>query len=161
MKTRSNQCPCGHALTYDACCGMYHSGVSLAGTAVTLMKSRYSAFAKSKFEYLLDTSSNDNRADELAQLEKSNMNCKWLELEIIDTEGGCESDTHGWVEFTAKYFENGKICTMRERSQFEQRNQRWLYVDGDIQNPAKTEDQSLNGKCYCGSGKKFKRCHGE
>jgi SEC-C motif-containing protein len=125
------------------------------------MRSRYSAFAKSEFNYLLDTSQTTDREAGLAQLQKSNLGCKWLELEILDTEAGAESDNIGWVEFVASYFENGKICTMSERSKFEKTNRRWSYVDGDVRQAPDYQDQSMNGQCYCGSGKKFKRCHGE
>lgn len=109
---------------------------------------------------MLNTSVTVDREAELLQLEQGSQSCKWLELEIVNTEAGTEADIHGVVEFVARYFENGEIRTMHERSRFAKPDGFWVYIDGDVQQADQATPQSLNGECYCGSGKKFKRCHG-
>lgn len=47
-------CPCGSGLLLSECCGRYHNGVA-APDAVSLMRSRYSAFALGLEAYLLAT----------------------------------------------------------------------------------------------------------
>lgn len=161
MSNSKKQCPCGSLIDYKSCCEVFHRNLAVPNTAEQLMRSRFSAFAKSEFEYLMDSTPTADRVATLKQLVESNRSCVWLSLEIVDVEAGLENDLGGWVEFLASYFENGKISTMRERSQFEKRGDRWMYIDGMVMPAAEPVVQSMNGSCYCGSAKKFKRCHGK
>ena len=45
-------CPCGNELDYSKCCEVYHTGDKNPETAEILMRSRYSAFAKNKVQYI-------------------------------------------------------------------------------------------------------------
>ena len=48
-------CPCGSSQLYAQCCGRFHSGAAAAPTAETLMRSRYSAYARRDADYILRT----------------------------------------------------------------------------------------------------------
>ena len=48
-------CPCGSGDTLDHCCGPLHRGERKAATAEALMRSRYSAYALGKLDYLIAT----------------------------------------------------------------------------------------------------------
>lgn len=48
-------CPCVSGKEFDSCCGIYLSGLASAPTAEALMRSRYTAYTKNRYDYLLDT----------------------------------------------------------------------------------------------------------
>ena len=51
----SRPCPCTSKKPYDRCCGPYHSGGKVPETAEQLMRSRFSAYALGKADYLRTT----------------------------------------------------------------------------------------------------------
>ena len=53
-------------------------------------------------------------------------------LGIVSTSGGGPDDDAGEVEFRAAYRTADGAGLLRERSRFERRAGRWVYVDGDI-----------------------------
>ena len=89
-------CPCGRGEAYGACCGPLHSGAA-APTAERLMRSRYSAFALGKAQYLLDTWHSSTRPDDL----ELDPNWEWRRLVIEATTAGGPFDDEGTVTFTA------------------------------------------------------------
>ena len=115
-------CPCGSGAAYDACCGPLHRGVRQAATALELMRSRYAAYAVGDADYVFRTWHPRTRPADLT-------------LEDGPTWTGLTVEGYGedWVDFTARWDGPGGPGEMRERSRFEQRAGRWLYVDGDIQ----------------------------
>ena len=153
-------CPCGSKQTYSSCCDLYHSKQQVAPTAEKLMRSRYTAFAKGLTQYLLETRHPDTRAmDSQAAIQDTIDRCQWINLTIESTEAGQLSDTEGYVTFVANFVENGKPGSLKERSFFKKVDDRWYYVEGSHeQQPAKKIGR--NDPCWCGSGKKFKKCHG-
>ena len=56
-------CPCGSGLDYANCCEPCITGVEPATTAVTLMRSRYSAYVKNEIAYLGETLHPQHRTD--------------------------------------------------------------------------------------------------
>jgi SEC-C motif-containing protein len=114
-------CPCGSGATYDACCGRLHRGAALAETAEELMRSRYAAYAVGDTDYIFRTWHPRTRPDDLTP----DPGLTWTGLEIV----GSGDD---WVEFVASYDRGGRPGERRERSSFEQRGGRWVYVDGDV-----------------------------
>lgn len=116
-------CPCGSGERYDRCCGRLHRGEALAATAEELMRSRYAAFARGEAGYLLATWHPRTRPAHLVLDD----DVAWTGLEVRATEGGGPDDAAGVVEFVARH-EGGRL---HERSRFERRAGRWLYVDGD------------------------------
>ena len=83
-------------------------------------------------------------------------------LEIQATERGLASDTEGVVEFTVKGVTRGAPFAQREPSRFKREGDRWYYVDGKMINEPirRAATPGRNDPCPCGSGSKYKRCHG-
>ena len=112
-------CPCGSGSTYDACCGRLHRGAAQAATPLELMRSRYAAHAVGDLDHLFRTWHPRTRPADLA-LDPATT---WTGLEVLDATGD-------EVEFVASWVHDGRVGRLRERSRFEQRAGRWVYVDG-------------------------------
>ncbi|GAB6985696.1 YchJ family protein [Nocardioides pyridinolyticus] len=115
------RCPCGSAEVYDACCGRLHRGPAVAGTAEELMRSRYAAYAVGDTGYVFRTWHPRTRPDDLSL----DPLLTWTGLTVV----GSGED---WVEFVAAYERDGVPGELRERSSFERRGARWVYVDGEV-----------------------------
>ena len=136
---------------------MYLSGQKKPETAEKLMRSRYTAFDRGNIDYLIATRHPDRRKlNNYRQLTKSFNNTQWLGLTIIDTQKGKKNDATGYVEFEAIYWVN-EPGQLHERSKFVKIDGQWFYVDGEIL-PGTIPKR--NEPCWCGSGKKYKQCHG-
>lgn len=157
-------CPCqnsAHAenLVYTDCCQPFHLGNERPPTAQALMRSRYSAFSLALASYLVDTHHPKNREpNELQSLQDTFKDCEWKQLSIIKTNAGNENDNEGWVEFIAHYEAQGELGTLHENSYFVKEQNQWFYVEGELKDASKKVGR--NDPCWCGSGKKFKKCHG-
>ena len=123
-------CPCGSEQMYAACCGRYVDNDNRPPTAEQLMRSRYSAYVQRNSDYLLRSWSEATRPQAFNM--RSDDGVKWLGLKIVDTDAGGEQDTHGIVEFVARYKVNGKAVRLHERSRFKRVDGQWFYVDGII-----------------------------
>ncbi|RLT92552.1 YchJ family protein [Ketobacter sp.] len=151
-------CPCGSNRTYATCCAPFHLGQALPTTAEQLMRSRYSAFAKRLPQYLFATLHPSKRApDELAQLEAAVARHRWLGLQILNATDGGQEDDRGTVSFRAVYEDSGSPGVLEENSSFKKETGRWYYLSGQL---APTRAPGRNDPCWCGSGRKFKKCHG-
>lgn len=158
-------CPCGKGESLETCCGPYIDGSKVPETAEQLMRSRYTAFATGKVDYIIATHDPERRSDVDEQGAADwSKNSEWLGFELISSEKGGPEDDAGVVEFVAKYKIKGVTLTHRERSIFRKHNNRWVFVDGQMVNgpPVKRTEPRVgrNEPCPCGSGKKYKRCHG-
>lgn len=155
-------CPCGSKLTYGDCCGPLHAGECIAATAEALMRSRYSAYALHNADYLNNTHHPTTLDAELkASLKDSFERCQWTGLKITGRKGGNIDDQEGSVRFEAAFTQQDQHYLLKEMSRFVRENGRWYYLDGSggIE-PVKTAQPGRNDPCWCGSGKKFKKCHG-
>lgn len=117
-------CPCGSLLDYKDCCGRFHDGDN-APDALSLMKSRYSAFVKGRADYLLRTWHSSTRPSQLDLSEP----VKWLGLEIVSFEGDAKEAT---VSFIARGKINGRAFKQVETSRFVREGTEWFYVDGVV-----------------------------
>ncbi len=152
MVPKSTTCPCGSQLTYNSCCKVYIEDGTLAPDPVTLMRSRYTAFALNKTSYLKKTWHPDTLPD-LSEEEPLD----WIHLEIIDSDS---TDDEGEVEFIAKFISERGIETVHELSDFVKINGEWLYHSGEFENEDQPPEKiSMKAPCPCGSGEKFKHCH--
>jgi SEC-C motif-containing protein len=128
----SRLCPCTSKLTFDKCCEPYLAGRKLPETPEKLMRSRFSAYATRKVDYLIATTSVEERskldAGELASYCRS-VSC--ISLKVVQTEAGGPQDEAGTVLFHASLQVNGKRLLHRELSRFRREEGRWVYVDGD------------------------------
>lgn len=124
------------------------------------MRSRFCAFKTQKYRYLIDTFLS-KAGKETLTIDDFDYSINWLGLRIVAKERGESTDDIGYVEFVA-FFEpsNNQLYTfeqLHERSYFEKHNGRWYYVSGQHLPDIKL---GRNETCFCGSGKKFKKCHG-
>lgn len=92
------------------------------------MRSRYAAFVCGDADYLFRTWHPRTRPADTT----IDADIVWTALEVTDTVAGGIDDGYGEVEFTARFRSRGRSGTMRERSRFERRGGRWVYVDGDV-----------------------------
>lgn len=125
-------CPCTSKKTFDKCCEPYLTGKKAPETAERLMRSRFSAYALGKVDYLVATTC----AEEREKLDRKDLAdyCKaisCISLKIVKTEAGGPQDEEGTVLFHASLQVNGKRQLHREFSRFRREEGRWVYVDGD------------------------------
>jgi SEC-C motif-containing protein len=122
-------CPCGSGQTYAACCGRWHGGPAHLGApdAMTLMRSRYTAYVLGLHDYLLATWHPSTRP---AALDPDPPGLRWLGLEV--KRHWRDDDTHARVEFVARCKRGGRAQRLHEISRFVYEQGRWYYVDGDM-----------------------------
>ena len=127
------------------------------------MRSRYAAFVVGDLDYLQKTSAGEaalrfNRAE----LALSLPHTEWLGLEVLGTEAGQAGDERGSVAFRVRFRENGRLHVQGERSEFRRIGGAWRYVRGEVdaQADSPTPKAGRNDPCPCGSGRKYKKCHG-
>ncbi len=156
-------CSCGSGKTVDTCCGPILAGGN-APTAEALMRSRYTAHVQGDIEHIVNTHDPATRDTvDRALTEKWARQSQWKGLTIINVDAGGAHDETGTVEFSAHYSVDKRDLTHHERSRFRKLDGQWFYVDGDVSKAtpiraaAKVE---RNAPCPCGSGTKYKRCHG-
>jgi SEC-C motif domain protein len=125
-------CPCGRrdarerALPLARCCGPFLDGAP-APDAHSLMRSRYTAYALGRDDYLRATWHPDTRPASV-DLEPG---VKWLGLEVRDHRP--VDERHAEVEFVARYRVGGRAVRLHERSRFtREADGRWYYVAGDV-----------------------------
>jgi SEC-C motif-containing protein len=124
-------CPCKSRETYAACCQPYHLGKVKPGTAVQLMRSRYSAYFFRLVDYLVGTTHPDTREKDLkARLEATIHDANWRFLTILRCSKGGPDDKVGKVEFIAEYYEGDRALQLQEHSRFKRYKGVWKYLDG-------------------------------
>ncbi|WP_156496557.1 YchJ family protein [Marinomonas aquimarina] len=147
---------------------MYHNNPGTAPTAEALMRSRYSAFALKKFDYIAATQRlQEDPSQSGDDISDSNGATQWVKLEILETQDGGPKDKTGMVAFAAHFKEGSNTGRLSERSLFEKVDGVWLYVAGEHEvqghTPYVAPDAvklGRNDPCLCGSGKKYKKCCG-
>lgn len=142
------------------------------------MRSRYTAFVRQDLDYIKKTLAPESRKGfDLQEMKRQAAGVKWKKLTIHKTKKGGPGDETGIVEFTATYDLKGEGIEHHEVAEFRKdEDGQWLFVDGDAHThkegeghhhhePVETVVRSepkigRNDPCHCGSGKKFKKCHG-
>ena len=188
MQSYPSTCPCqinptaetaDAPLSYQDCCKPYHDafyndevdkadGIK-AETAERLMRTRYSAFALVKPEYIVKTTVPAQQALlDVVAIESWAKETDWAGLEIVEHTPKL-GKRHAQVEFKA-YFKSPeetsggldeKIQAHHELSTFVKvinranNDARWYFLD-----PTVAMIVSQKQPCICGSGEKFKRCCG-
>jgi SEC-C motif-containing protein len=159
-----DNCPCGSGQPYDDCCGPFISGKAKPLTAEALMRSRYTAYATKAIDFIIATClrDDDHGIDAEATRHWSERST-WLGLKILRTENGGPSDDEGMVEFKATYVQGGLREEHHEKAAFVRRDGAWLFADGEVIPETVVREGPKIGRndpCPCGSGKKYKKCHG-
>ncbi|WUJ03046.1 YchJ family metal-binding protein [Actinoplanes sp. NBC_00393] len=114
-------CPCGRT-SYAECCGPAHDGKPAADPEA-LMRSRFSAFALDKGDYLLRTWHPQTRPEAVG----NEPGLRWTRLEVLASSGGGVFDAEGTVEFRAHYRDGGTPGVMAETSRFVRHDGQWVY----------------------------------
>ncbi len=154
-------CLCGSQADYSSCCQPFHDNKNSPNSAECLMRSRFTAYAMRKTDYLLKTWDASKRPEEI---DFSKEDVVWTKLEIVSIKKGGANDSKGLVEFKAYYMMDNEEYVMKELSRFKKLAGQWMYLDGLVNSVVKVGEQTNQGKnapCSCGSGKKFKRCCGK
>ena len=150
----SEACPCGQG-EYHNCCQPLHTGQRIAETAQQLMRSRYSAFAKHKIDYIKTTTAlGQQQALDLQAISEWSKANQWLKLEIVQANEKLDKN-HALVEFKAHYHDGKQAQVHHEASHFVKFEGRWYFLD-----PTTDHNITMKQACICGSGKKFKQCCG-
>lgn len=128
----NNPCPCCSNKKYKKCCKLFHDG-AVPNSALELMKSRYSAFATHKSDYIIATTHTDNNdfTSDLTSWKRGILdfceNTSFDGLEIVDFIDGVDES---YVTFKAILSQGNQDATFIEKSRFLKENGKWLYVDG-------------------------------
>jgi SEC-C motif-containing protein len=159
-------CPCGSGLPYTECCEPYITGTQKPPTAEALMRSRYTAYAEHAVDYIINTCIPDEgkRNIDVKETRAWSEKSTWQGLKILSVTKGSPADTEGTVEFEASYERDGLKDIHHEKARFKKLDNNWFYEEGDI--VPKTVVRAVpkvgrNEPCPCGSGKKYKFCHGK
>lgn len=129
MAETSNLCPCCSGLLYAKCCEPLHKGQE-APTPLLLMRSRYSAYALGRSDYIQKTTHTkskyfeDNKTQWNLSILEFCRSTKFEKLEILDSRDN-------WVSFAAHLKQGGKLVTLFEKSYFEKEGSCWRYVNGE------------------------------
>lgn len=119
------------------------------------MRSRYAAFCRGDVDYLIATHHPSKRQGyDRQSLSQTIAMTEWLGLRVLDSQA---TGAVGTVEFVAFFKAQGTLSQLHERSEFVRQGGRWYYLQGKLLPPIRIE---RNGPCWCGSGRKYKKCHG-
>jgi SEC-C motif-containing protein len=162
----TNDCPCGSRKTYSSCCEPYIADKASAPTPEALMRARYTSYATGKIDFIEKTHAPESRADfDRKASEKWAKDSSWKGLAVVATKGGAPGDATGIVSFIAAFSQGGQDYEHHEIATFRKEGATWLFVDGKSPKPETHvntgPDVGRNEPCHCGSGKKFKKCHGK
>ncbi|MGR8920293.1 MAG: YchJ family protein [Gammaproteobacteria bacterium] len=131
MGLSGGACPCGSGKPFAGCCARYLDGADPAPTAEALMRSRYTAYALGRMDYVRETWHPATRPTALA----ADPAVRWIGLRVKRVEAGGEEDAHGVVEFVARSKRGGRASRLAEASRFTRLDGRWVYVDGAVEPP--------------------------
>jgi SEC-C motif-containing protein len=159
-------CPCGSGQDLASCCLPYIQGKKQPVTAEQLLRSRYTAFTLADVDYILNTHHSRTRHEvKREEIEEWAKASEWLALNVVQSEAGREADTQGTILFCAQYSQNGEKQDHWEQSYFEKEDGAWRFLDakGVQAGPLRREGPKIgrNDPCHCGSGQKYKKCHGK
>jgi len=141
-------CICGDNKAFSECCQEIIERKRYPTSALELMKSRYSAYVIANAEYLIYSTTKENRyEDDIKLIEEFSTSVEWLKLNIVKFDDFT-------VEFKAYYRDKDSVKVLHEKSNFILESGIWKYKDGELYN-SKIE---RNESCPCGSGKKYKKC---
>ena len=156
-------CPCGSGANFSDCCEPVINGTRESETAEQLMRARYSAFATGAIDFIVSSTHSRTRKEiDLDFVREWSETSTWRGLEILETK--IVDEDRALVSFEARFTQSGEDRNHREKSLFEREDGQWKFVTGDeLKNPTvryEAPKPGRNDPCPCGSGKKYKKCHG-
>lgn len=123
-------CPCGSGTSLQICCLPLLDGERTAPDALTLMRSRYTAYTLRREAYLLATWHPDTRPTALNLQDGPTQ--KWLGLSVLRHAVDPADPTRAVVEFVARYKVGGRAFHVHEVSRFAFESGRWFYLNGEV-----------------------------
>ena len=163
MTQENLTCPCGSGAPFTECCEPVIAGTRESQTAEELMRARYSAFVTGAIDFIVSSTHSRTRKEvDREFIREWSETSTWRGLQILETKE--VNENKAYVLFEAQFTQNGKDENHREKSLFERDEGQWRFVTGDeLKNPTvryETPRPGRNDPCPCGSGKKYKKCHG-
>lgn len=163
MNQENLTCPCGSGAPFTECCEPVIAGTRESQTAEELMRARYSAFVTGAIDFIVSSTHSRTRKEvDREFIREWSETSTWRGLQILETKE--VNENKAYVSFEAQFTQNGKDENHREKSLFERDGGQWRFVTGDeLKNPTvryETPRPGRNDPCPCGSGKKYKKCHG-
>jgi SEC-C motif-containing protein len=163
MTENNELCPCGSGTPFANCCEPVIKGTRESESAEELMRARYSAFVTGAIDFIVaSTHSRTRKEIDLDFIREWSETSKWQGLEILEVKQ--VNENKAFVSFEARFNQGGEDQRHREKSTFEREDGQWRFVTGDeLKNPTvryETPPPGRNDPCPCGSGKKYKKCHG-
>ena len=154
------QCYCGSESPFLECCERFLNQKNKPKIAEQLMRSRFSAFCLTDYQYLINTKHPSKRSvNELVELQQSGEQTIWVQLTILNTHLGLDDHNSGSVTFSALFNEQGQFYELTEQSNFIKERSQWYYLDGKHTVQRTNMKFKRNAPCWCHSGKKIKHCH--
>ena len=131
-------------------------------TARELLEARYQAFVDGNIEFVFESHHPETKKNlDRQALEEWSKESKWLGLTVEDERVEGEKT---FLTFTVRYSRGAETLNHREFAEFRLDEGRWMYFDSEFPKPETIrrdgEKVGRNDPCPCGSGKKFKKCHG-
>jgi SEC-C motif domain protein len=122
-------CACCSGKKYIDCCADFLAGKKIPATPEELMRSRYSAYAALKIDYIAATMRAPANIGFNSKTTKNwASRIQWLKLEVISAS---QQGTIGHVEFKAYFTDKKKHLIMHELSEFHFLDGKWFYVSGE------------------------------
>lgn len=130
------------------------------------MRARYTSYATGRIDFVEKTHDPESRAGfDRKSSEQWARESQWKGLRIVSVKDGGASDSSGVVSFVARFSAGGQDREHHEIATFRKHAGAWFFVDGRTPKPEtfvkSGPDVGRNDPCHCGSGKKFKKCHGK
>jgi SEC-C motif-containing protein len=158
---RTAPCPCGSGKTLGECCEPLLRRQQPARDAEQLMRARFTAHVGHDFRFLHDTYR--PTAGKPFVEEEGEPPVQWTKLVVHAHETTADAD-RSFVDFSAYGTEAGVEKVLHEKAEFLRVSGTWFYNHEARLGPAPYKSAApkvgRNEPCPCGSGKKFKHCHG-
>lgn len=121
-------CYCGSQKNYQQCCGPFIEGHAQPSTPEELMRSRYTAFALKKVEYIKKT--HDPLTAGSFDFDSNRLWAHQVDFIRLDVVNHQTQGNTGTVEFKAYYRDNDQVHCHHEVSTFRYDGQTWYYSSG-------------------------------
>ena len=127
----SQLCPCHSERPYTTCCQPIHKEKKRP-SPIQLVRARYAAYALGKVRFIQKSERADppllpkELIERRRSLKQFCQNTQFLDLQILDE--ATLGNGQATVTFRATLLQNGQDASFTERSLFQQRNGRWVYV---------------------------------
>jgi SEC-C motif domain protein len=128
------KCPCHSNKPYEDCCKQYHNQI-FCDSVVSLMRSRYSAYALGNAAYITSTTHTENidfKKNTKKWVKDIKQYVKTHQFVGLTIHNSHQNKAIGFVEFTASVKQSIIDRSFKEKSTFKKENGIWKYHSGEI-----------------------------